>query len=133
MEIKIKQIPLSETKMGRTEIDYNFLGTNYARKVYVVKKGYNIMLPKYPHEHKIGHTLILIEGSARLAYKESTGKIKIIKMEIGKQYFVPPDTPHHLEIRGGIVESYYPTHSYFTTNEKIKTFKENFFKKGEIK
>ncbi len=128
MAIQIKQVVFKESETGRTEIDYNFLGTNYARKTYVVKKNCSIRLPKYPHTHKIGHTLMLIQGNARLAYKNAEGKVKIIKMQIGKQYFVPSDVPHQLEIKGGIVESYYPTSSYITSKAQIRTINEDFFK-----
>lgn len=128
MEIQTKELIFKDNEMGRTVIDYNFLGTNISRKTYVIKKECRHRLLRKPHSHKLPHTLIPIEGCHRLAYKDACNKIHIMDMVPGKTYYVPSDLPHDIEMGKGILDSFFTVESYTKNGAQIINYDEDFFK-----
>ena len=107
MVIEIRNMNVETRKTYQIELDINFLNTGYYRRVFKIKPGSTIKIPHRPHYHEGKQVMVLVDGQARLAYKDG-GQVEILPLESGKWYRLDDYVAHQLEI-SGIVELYYPT------------------------
>lgn len=92
------------------EISPRFLGTLFARKVYVVPEDTVLCIPPSGfHVHPTRDILIPIQGSVVLRYVGKHGRLHADKLEVGNLYSLPPGVPHRVEISNGVLESYFPS------------------------
>lgn len=96
----------------RVEIFPSFL-SGYGRKLYVIEEGSTLQIPDgRAHAHGSEDCLIPIAGDIWVAYQTANGEVKYMQLIPGHRYVIPPNLPHQVEIRGGILESLFPTAVY---------------------
>jgi hypothetical protein len=135
-----KRITESKNQNMRVEFNPKFLDSSYARKVCIVERGFTMWFPEQykAHSHNSGHWLIPLVGEqSKLAYVEKDD-IFIIALTPGVYYYVSPNIPHQLQIKGlAVLESYSSIVGMIRAKsglDKITEYNENFFEIGtEIK
>lgn len=121
---------------GMVLFDPNLLRSGYARKLYAFTN------PAFKrrteaHVHEAPHMISLIEGEeVRLATKEADGTITITKLERGYYYYIPPNLPHQIDMKGRVIaESYSPSSSIISALQSDEHCKivldEDFFEMAE--
>ncbi len=103
----------------------------YGRKLYVVEQGSRFQIPDgRAHAHGSEDKLIPIAGEIWLAFQTSGNPVQYARLFPGHQYTIPPHTPHQVEIRGGVLESLFPTAVY---EQKIPIYElpGGFFTEGD--
>jgi hypothetical protein len=97
------------------EVFASFLA-GFGRKVYRVAEGKVFQIPaRKAHAHGNIDMLCPVSGEIWVAYTDAKGQIDRKRLEPGKVYRIPPNVPHQVEIRGGILEALFPTPVYTRT------------------
>lgn len=97
---------------ARQEVDLDFLGSGYRRKVYVsTDPGLHWKSP--PQRTRTSLTLIPIplggRAYGRLIYRDSDGHKQTVEMQLGHYYYLTPSVPFQIETQGvGALEVYAP-------------------------
>ena len=103
---------LDETPRTRQELDLDFLGSGYRRKVYVASDpDFHWQGP--PRQARTPLTFVCIpisDGtSCRLVYGDPAGEARVLDLEKARYYSIPANVPH--QVRGcgvGVLEIYAP-------------------------
>jgi hypothetical protein len=117
--------PRQSTRGIVVEFMPQFLSEGFGRKVYYVDEGYLLRIPSsgFAHIHACPDYLVPILGEVLLAYRRPDNRtLEVIRLEIGYHYRIPPFVPHQVEIRGGILESFYPYRKSLPTRECREDF-----------
>ncbi|WP_147372483.1 hypothetical protein [Calidithermus terrae] len=97
------------------ELFASFL-SGFGRKVYRVAEGKVFQIPAgRAHAHGNIDLLYPVSGEIWVAYTDAKGQVCKQRLEPGKAYTIPPNVPHQVEIRGGILETLFPTTVYTKT------------------
>jgi hypothetical protein len=112
-QVSVRSIKLVSREVeSRQELDLDFLGTGFRRKIYVATEpGHRWIAP--PRRSRTSLTLIPIPvgdgGFGRLLYRDLDGVDREVVMEVGHYYYIPPEVPFQIETAGaGVLEVFAP-------------------------
>lgn len=112
----------------RVEILPSFVGA-WGRKLYTTAPGRVMQFPEgHAHAHGSPELIVAISGNTTLALGTPTGKVEYLQLEIGSLYTIPPNIPHQVELRDGILESLFPTEVY-ENGIPMRELRTNYFAK----
>jgi mannose-6-phosphate isomerase-like protein (cupin superfamily) len=107
--ITVRRIARKNTDHGTVLYDPNFMGSGFARKVYVVTDP-DFLFRTDAHSHDAPQMACVIEGQARVVYENGDGAKLSINMVPGSYYYIAPNVPHQFEAKGRVVvESFVPS------------------------
>ncbi|HZS94429.1 MAG TPA: hypothetical protein VFA78_06515 [Chloroflexota bacterium] len=121
------RVPSTQSTDGvRIEVFASLLA-NYGRKLHTVDAGSTFQIPHgKAHAHGNEDRLLPIAGEIWLAYQTADQRVEYRRLVPGHQYVIPPHIPHQVEIRGGVLESLFPTVVY-ELKIPIREFAGGFF------
>lgn len=112
-QVSVRRIKLVSRELdSRQELDLDFLGTGFRRKIYVASEPGHRWTAA-PRRAKTSLTLIPIPvgdgGFGRLLYRGLDGTDHEVEMELGHYYYIPPEVAFQIETAGaGVLEVFAP-------------------------
>lgn len=97
---------------SRQELDRNFMNTGYRRRL-LVSSDPGFSWRGRPTRSFDPLTVVPIpvvaDAGCRLRYLGADGSPRVVELEAGHSYYIPPEVPHQFEARGlGAIEIYSP-------------------------
>ena len=87
--------------------------SEFGRKLYIVDPGFVMRIPAHAaHAHGWCDVLVPISGDIWIASSRPSGEVSFDQLVPGQVHRTRPNVPHQIEIRGGILESIFPTWVY---------------------
>jgi len=128
--LELKPRVVGPGKVMEAQIDHNCLGTDYSRKVYVVKdETLDMKFPATMHVHNTEEIVypIIVEGKAVQAYLEDD-EIKYHEVDRNQWYRITPGTPHQIRVTGrAVFEVYAPTRSLISPDYELRELEVDAF------
>jgi len=120
--LDVKPRVVGHGKVLEAQIDHGFLGTDYSRKVYIVRDdGVDMKWPETMHVGNVEEIVypLVVEGEIYIAYKDGD-EIACEKLATDRYYRIRPHTPHQVRVKGrAVVEVYSPTRSLISPDHKV--------------
>jgi len=111
------------------EVFKSFLA-GFGCKIYRVAEGKVFRIPAgKAHAHGNIDILYPVSGEIWIAFADAKGQVFKQCLESGKVYLIPPNVLHQVEIRGGVLETFFPTSIYIKTIP-MRYLEGGFFSRG---
>lgn len=107
MQIEVRSLAISGHGSSRVELDYDFLGTGWMRRVYKFEENKRFRLPPTAHAHDGLQILLLLSGEGTLAYMDEE-VVHYVQLNHECCYSIPPRVLHQIEMRAGVLEMFAP-------------------------